>query len=144
MGRGTDRIIREGEAVSIGAAARYEGYASTARRMAVAGGFTARHVEYYEKIAAAQELAAENFRYGLPRNGIEKAVCDFFRKHGLFQYKIYSVAHGTGISECLEAEAFTMKSEGGIPKSIAMMLDVGLYNHPVFHGCSIENPLYHQ
>jgi Xaa-Pro aminopeptidase len=140
MGRGTDRIIQDGEVVSIGAAARYEGYASTARRMAVAGGFTRKHIEYYEKIAQAQELAAENFKCGLPRNGIEKAVCDFFRKSGLFQYKIYSVAHGTGISECLEAEAFTMKSVGLIPKNISMMLDVGLYNHPEFHGCSIENP----
>lgn len=48
MGRGTNRIIKKGELVSIGASARYEGYASTARRMAVAGGFSKKHIEYYE------------------------------------------------------------------------------------------------
>lgn len=140
MGRGTNRIIKKGELVSIGASARYEGYASTARRMAVAGGFSKKHIEYYEKVAKAQEIAAENFKYGLPKKGIEKAVCDYWKKLDLFKYKVYSVAHGTGISECLEAEAFTMNSEGTIPKNISMMLDVGLYNHPEFHGCSIENP----
>jgi len=140
MGRGTNRIIKKGEPVAIGASARFEGYASTARRMAVAGGFTKKYIEYYEKVAKAQEIAAENFRYGLPKNGIEKAVCDYWKKLDLFKYKVYSVAHGTGISECLEAEAFTIKSEGTIPKNISMMLDIGLYNHPEFYGCSIENP----
>jgi Xaa-Pro aminopeptidase len=140
MGRGTNRIINKGEPVAVGAAARYEGYASTSRRMMVAGGFTKEFIEYYEKLAKAQEIAAENFKYGLPKNGIEKAVCDHWKKYDLFKYKIYSVAHGTGISECLEAEAFTMNSQGTIPKNISMMLDTGLYNHPKFHGCSIENP----
>lgn len=140
MGRGTGRIIREGDPVSIGAAARFAGYASTARRMTVAGGFTQKHIAFYEIGARGQEIAAENFRYGAPRNGIEKAVCEHFKRYGLFQYKVYSVAHGTGITECMEAEAFTSNSPGTIPKNISMMLDVGIYFHPEFHGFSFENP----
>ena len=108
--------------------------------MMVCGGFTKKYIEYYEKLAQAQEIAAENFKYGLPKNGIEKAVWDHWKKLGLFKYKVYSVAHGTGISECLEGIAFTMQTSDPIPKNIAMMLDTGLYYHPEFHGCSIENP----
>ena len=140
MGRGTNKVIRNGEPVAVGVSARYEGYASTARRMMVCGGFTKKYIEYYEKLAQAQEIAAENFKYGLPKNGIEKAVWDHWKKLGLFKYKVYSVAHGTGISECLEGIAFTMQTSDPIPKNIAMMLDTGLYYHPEFHGCSIENP----
>lgn len=139
MGRGTNNVIRNGEEVCVGTAARYEGYASTARRMWVCGGFDKKHIDYYEQLAQAHDLAAELFVYGTPKNRIENAVCDFWRERNLLQYKMYSVAHGTGISECLEGIAFTSKTEDPIPKNLAMMLDTGLYCHPEFNGCSIEN-----
>jgi Xaa-Pro aminopeptidase len=139
MDRGSNKVIKNGEEVCVGTSARYEGYASTARRMWVCGGFDKKHIEYYEKLAKAQEIAAENFKYGLPKNGIEKAVWAHWKRLGLFEYKIYSVAHGTGISECMEGIAFTMKTEDPIPKNLAMMLDTGLYCHPEFNGASIEN-----
>jgi len=140
MDRGSNKVIEEGDPICIGTAARYEGYAATARRMAVAGGFSKKQINYYEKFAIAQEIAAEHYKYGLPKNGIEKAVIDYWKKQGLFKYKIYSVTHGTGIAECLEGISFTNKSEGTIEKNIAHMLDCGLYDHPEFGGCSIENP----
>lgn len=139
MDRGTNKIIRNGEEVCVGTAARYEGYASTARRMWVCGGFDKKHIGYYEQLAQAHDLAAELFVYGQPKNDIEKAVCNFWKERNLLQYKMYSVAHGTGISECLEGIAFTLQSEDPIPKNLAMMLDTGLYCHPEFNGCSIEN-----
>lgn len=140
MGRASDRVIKKGEPVKIGTAARYEGYSSTAQRMTVAGGFTQEFVDFYEIVAQAHEIGRDHFVCGQPRADLERAVCDFWKKHDLLKYKVFSSAHGTGISECMEGIAFTLQSTELIPKNCAMMIDCGLFDVPKFHGVSIESP----
>ena len=140
IGRGTNKVVRAGEMVRIAASARYEGYASTAARTVVAGGASREQAEFIEHVIKAHELAADKFICGGLEREVETAAWDYLKKHSLGQYQVYSVAHGTGITECLEARPITKHSEGRIPKNIAMMIDIGLYGHPKFYGAAIEDP----
>ncbi|GAH93117.1 unnamed protein product, partial [marine sediment metagenome] len=104
IGRSTNKVIKPGEFLSIGVSCRYEGYASVARRMAIAGGKgTKEQIEFLEHGLRAYELAVEKFIYGGLEKDVDLAVRNYFKQQNLAQYQIYSVAHGTGITECLEA-----------------------------------------
>lgn len=140
IGRGVNKKIEAGELVRIGYASRYEGYSSTAARSVVAGGATKEQAEFIDHSIRAHELAAGKYVYGGLEREVELAAWNYLEKHGLGRYQVYSVAHGTGISECLEARPFTKDSDGKIEKNITHMIDIGLYGHPKFHGASCEDP----
>jgi Xaa-Pro aminopeptidase len=53
---------------------------------------------------------------------------------------MYGVGHGIGLSECLEEKTATAVSDYEIPTGISMMLDIGLFHHPTFHGSRHEDP----
>jgi Xaa-Pro aminopeptidase len=140
IGRGTNKKIQAGELVRIGYASKYEGYSSTAARSVVAGGATKEQAQFIDHSIRAHELAAAKYVYGGLERDVELAAWNYLEEHDLGKYQVYSVAHGTGISECLEARPFTKHSEGKIEKNITHMIDIGLYGHPRFHGASCEDP----
>ncbi len=140
IGRGINKKIESGELVRIGYATRYEGYSSTAARSVVAGGATKEQAQFIDHSIRAHELAAEKYVFGGLERDVELAAWNYLSEHDLGRYQVYSVAHGTGISECLEARPFTKNSTGKIEKNITHMLDIGLYGHPKFHGASCEDP----
>ena len=141
IGRSTNKVIKPGEFLSIGVSCRYEGYASIARRMVIAGRKgTKEQIEFLEHGLKAYELSVEKFVYGALEKDVDLAARNYFKQHNLAKYQIYSVAHGTGITECLEARPFTQYNEGTIPKNIAMMIDIGIYGYPKLHGFAFENP----
>jgi len=141
IGRGTNKIIKSGELVSIRASCRYEGYASVTGRMVIAGGEgTKEQIKFLEHGLKAHELSVEKFFYGGQEKDVDLAARNYFKQHNMAKYQIYSVAHGTGITECLEARPFTQHSKGTIPKNISMMIDIGIYGHPEFYGFCFEDP----
>jgi len=141
IGRSTNKVIKPGEFISIGVSCRYEGYASVARRMVIAGGKgTKEQIQFLEHGLRAYKLAVEKFIYRGLEKDVDLAARNYFKQHNLAKYQLYSVAHGTGITECLEARPFTQYNEGTIPKNIAMMIDIGIYGYPKLHGFAFENP----
>ncbi|MCL4415280.1 MAG: M24 family metallopeptidase [Actinobacteria bacterium] len=134
IGRTGNKIIEKGDICIFGVSARYEGYSSAPGRTIVVGGANKGQVEFLEHALTAHALAVEKFVYGKPARDLDIVAREYYKKVGLAQYQIYSTGHGTGISEAFEGKAATRYSDYNFPKNIVMMIDVGLYGHPDYHG----------
>lgn len=140
IGRASPRIIRDGDLVMLGVSPRYEGYASALGRTVVAGRPTSEQDAFLDRGAEALELAAQALVPGRPARQVDLAARSHLEGHGLGRFHIYGVGHGIGLSECLEDRTATAVSDYELPTGIAMMLDVGLFGHPEFHGARHEDP----
>lgn len=140
IGRATNRIIEDGDLVLLGVSPRYEGYTSALGRAVVAGGATSAQAEFLDHGIRAYELATEQVRAGSPARNIDLAARNYLREVGLAAYHAYGVGHGIGLTECLEGKTATQVSDYDLPAGITIMLDVGLFGHPAFHGARHENP----
>ena len=88
IGRGTNKLITDGEMVRVAAAGRYEGYASTSARSVVAGGATKEQAELIEHSIKAHTLAAEKYVYNGIERDVEAAAWDYLANHGLGDYQV--------------------------------------------------------
>jgi len=139
VGRASNKIIRKGEIVLLGTSARFCGYSSTCGRTVVIGNPSKGQEEFLNHASNAYKLAVKALVYGAPQKNVDLAPREYLRKQGLDIYQLYSVAHGTGITECLEGEPFTQYCKGSIPNNLAVMIDLGLFNHPVYFGARLED-----
>lgn len=140
IGRASERRIQNGDMVLIGASPRFRGYASTVGRTVVAGAPSREQAEFLNHGAVALALAAKQLFVGNPARNIDLAARDYLKSVGLSSFHMYGVGHGIGLSECLEEKTATAVSEYDIPAGVSMMLDVGLFNHPVLYGARHEDP----
>lgn len=140
IGRARPKVIEDGELVMLGASPRYEGYTSALGRTVVAGTATAEQRAFLDHGAAALELAATALIPGRPAREVDLAARRYLAEHGLGSYHAYGVGHGIGLSECLEPRTATAASDYDLPNGVTIMLDVGLFGHPVFVGARHEDP----
>jgi Xaa-Pro aminopeptidase len=96
--------------------------------------------EFLNHGVIALGLARKQLFVGNPARNIDLAARDYLRTVGLEEYQVYGVGHGIGLSECLEEKTATALSDYDIGTGLAMMLDVGLFNHKKFHGARHEEP----
>jgi Xaa-Pro aminopeptidase len=140
IGRATPKVIRAGEMVMLGISPRVGGYASTLGRTMVAGGANADQRAFLEHGKSALELAVTALRCGAPAREIDLAARRYLVSVGLGEYHAYGVGHGIGLSECNELQTATAVSDYDVPPGITMMLDVGLFGHPLHQGLRHEEP----
>lgn len=138
VGRATNRRIGESEMVSIGVSPRLEGYTSTIGRTVVAGKALPEQVAFLDQGYRGMEIAVQHLRAGTPARELEEAVAAHFRDVGLHDYVAYSVLHGIGLTEVLDEKV--PRGEEPIAAGTTLMLDVGLFFHPRFHGLRHEDP----
>jgi Xaa-Pro aminopeptidase len=140
IGRATPKVIRAGEMVMLGISPRIAGYTSALGRTVVAGGANADQLAFLEHGESALELAAAALRCGAPAREIDLAARRYLASVGLGEYHTYGVGHGIGFSECKELKTATAVSDYNVPPGITMMLDVGLFGHPLHQGLRHEDP----
>ncbi len=140
IGRATPKSIRAGEVVMLGISPRIAGYTSAIGRMVVAGGANADQRAFLEHGETALELAVAALHCGAPAREIDLAARRYLATVDLAQYHAYGVGHGIGLSECKELKTATAVSDYNVPPGITMMLDVGIFGHPVHHGLRHEEP----
>jgi Xaa-Pro aminopeptidase len=140
IGRASERRVQTGDMLLIGASPRFRGYASTVGRTVVVGTPSLEQVEFLNHGVIALGLARKQLFVGNPARNIDLAARDYLRTVGLEEYQVYGVGHGIGLSECLEEKTATALSDYDIGTGLAMMLDVGLFNHKKFHGARHEEP----
>lgn len=139
IGRASKKRIEQGEPVLISVSARYEGYCSAVGRTLVAGGADVQQVAFLDHGLQAYELAAARLVSGQPARDVDVSARDYLIGVGLGDYHAYSVGHGTGLTECQEAEPCSKLSDYLLPRGIAAMVDVGIFGHPIHHGFRFEN-----
>ena len=140
IGRSTNRVIQRGDLVMLGVSPRFEGYTSALGRTVVAGGATAEQAEFLDRGIHAHELAISQLVVGKPARDVDLAARQYLGRVNLGQYHTYGVGHGIGFTECLEEKTATQSSDYDLPPGVAIMIDVGLFGHPVFHGARHEDP----
>ena len=140
IGRSANRVIEDGDMVMLGASPRFEGYTSALGRTVVAGSASPEQAEFLDHGIHAQALAAAKLAVGRPARDVDLAARDYLASVGLARYHAYGVGHGIGLTECLEERTATRASEYDLPSGITMMLDVGIFGHPVFFGARHEDP----
>jgi Xaa-Pro aminopeptidase len=139
IGNASRKRIEAGEPVLMNASARYNGYCSAIGRTLVAGGAGKEQVAFLDQGVRAYELAVARLRPGAPARDVDLAARDYLTAAGLGDYHTYSVGHGTGLTECQEAEPLGRHSDYPIPRAVAIMVDVGIFGHPVHHGFRFED-----
>jgi Xaa-Pro dipeptidase len=139
IGNASRKRIEAGEPVLMNASARYNGYCSAVGRTVVAGGANREQIAFFDHGVRAYELAAARLQPGTPACDVDLAARDHLAAAGLGAYHTYSVGHGTGLTECQEAEPLGRHSNYPIPRSVAIMIDVGIFGHPVYHGFRFED-----
>lgn len=140
IGRASNRRIESGDLVMLGASPRVDGYTSAVGRMIVAGTPTPDQLEFLDHGTHAFELATQQLVAGGPAREVDLAARRYLESVGLGTYHAYGVGHGIGLSECAEWKTATPQSDYDIPRGIAMMIDVGIFSHPQFHGARHEEP----
>ena len=125
---GSNKTINEGDLITISCCARWEGLNGLCGRTFVAGGKPNSDQEAFLAILEkAFQLALGHFKFGLPARDVDAIPRQFLRKQGLAPF--YSTAHNTGWTECMEGfGGFTSSSDYAIPKNIAHMIDIGVFN----------------
>jgi Xaa-Pro aminopeptidase len=140
IGRSTNRVIQRGDLVMLGVSPRFEGYTSAMGRTVVAGGATAKQAAFLDHGIHAHELAIGQLMAGKPAREVDLAARGYLNSVGLGQYHTYGVGHGIGFTECLEGKTATQSSDYDLPTGVAIMIDVGLFGHPLFYGARHEDP----
>jgi Xaa-Pro aminopeptidase len=140
IGRSTNRVVQSGDLVMLGVSPRFEGYTSALGRTVVAGKASAEQAEFLDHGIHAHELAINQLKVGKPAREVDLAARRYLNGVELGQYHTYGVGHGIGFTECLEGKTATASSDYDLPAGVAIMIDVGLFGHPVFHGARHEDP----
>jgi len=140
IGAASNKVIEEGDIVSLGVSPTFNGYHGIMRRTIRAGDYPTpeqrefiRAVEglYIVVIEAVKEAAEK----GLPSNFIDRQGKDYIKKLGLrtlsgelaTPHEPYTFIHNTGCSECQEGYgAVTPYTENPLGDQVALMIDIAL------------------
>ena len=140
IGRSSNRTIQRGDLVMLGVSPRFEGYTSALGRTVVAGGASPEQAAFLEHGIYAHELAITKLLAGKPARDVDLAARNYLTSVELGKFHTYGVGHGIGFTECLEEKTATQSSDYDLPPGVAIMIDVGLFGHPVFYGARHEDP----
>ncbi len=138
IGRAANRVVQQGDLVMLGVSPRFEGYTSAMGRTVVAGGAAPEQAAFLDHGIHAYELAIAQLVAGKPAREVDLAARCYLNSVELGQYHTYGVGHGIGLTECLEGRTATQSSEYDLPTGIAMMIDVGLFGHPILYGAGMR------
>lgn len=139
IGKTYNKIVKEGEIISIDIGCRYKGYAGHIGRALIIGKGTKEQINFLNMGIEAITAAGESIIYNTPMANMDKASNEVFRKYGYGRYDTYSCGHGTGFTDGMGEGSATQKSEGLWPKNIAMMADVSICGIPKLYGFRIED-----
>lgn len=128
--RASNKVIEEGDLVTISPGARYEGISSTVGRTVVAGGKPSpTQLELLEHGTKAYKEAIPHFRYGEVAKHVDLAARNYLKSVGLLPF--YSNVHNVGWTECMEGYGGAdSHSEWTYPKGVSLMVDVGFFGLP--------------
>jgi len=143
-------VIKMGDMVQMGFCPNYQGYKGISRRVVIAGEPSAIQQEYLDRISESYEKA-EKALYEVVENNLEPCIVDlaareYFTKLeiagiSMKDYHSYSIAHGTGLTECFEPTMIGPETKERLGSRIGIMLDFGSYgipHHEIPGGC-VEN-----
>ena len=96
-GTPTEKIIEEGDFVTMDYGAIYQGYHSDITRTVCVGRASDRQREVYARVLAAQELALTKIKPDVSGKSVDAAVREYLKKYDLAQYFGHGLGHSLGL-----------------------------------------------
>lgn len=129
IGRGTQKVIKDGDMIMAALAVQYEGYVATAEFPFVAGKATREQKDFLNVLFEAANTQLEYLKEGVVAGEMVKAVRNVFRKHKLEKYDVYPPMHGIGLAEA-ESPYPDEKAVYKFQDGMCVNSDISLFGHP--------------
>ena len=133
----TDRVIREGDFVTMDFGSTFNGYCSDMTRTVAVGYVTDEMEKVYNTVAEAQQKALDNIHAGLTGVACDAFARDVIKQAGYGDYFGHSLGHSVGL-QVHESPNFSPAYIKPIPAGTVMSVEPGIYLADQF-GVRIED-----
>ncbi len=125
-GVASDKIMQEGDLVTIDFGAVFEGYATDMTRTVALGNPGDSMLEIYEVVRKAQAEAAASIRPGMTGREVDMVARDIISAAGYGDYFGHGLGHGVGL-ETHESPLLNAKSEAVLEPGMVVTVEPGIY-----------------
>lgn len=133
----TDKVLEEGDFLTMDFGCLYRGYCSDMTRTVVIGNADDKQREVYETVLRAQQTAIAGIRPGMTGKEIDSLARHVIEEAGYGQYFTHSLGHSVGL-EIHERPNFSTKEEQVIEPGMVITVEPGIYIEG-FGGVRIED-----
>lgn len=133
----TDKVLEEGDFLTMDFGCLYDGYCSDMTRTVVIGKANDKQKEIYETVLRAQQTALAGIRPGMKGKEIDALARNVITEAGYGKYFGHSLGHSVGI-EIHESPNFSPKEEKVIEPGMVITVEPGIYIEG-FGGVRIED-----
>ncbi|WP_428909087.1 M24 family metallopeptidase [Niallia sp. Krafla_26] len=125
-GVATDKVIENGEFVTLDFGAYYQGYASDITRTIAVGNPSDQLKEIYQIVLNAQLRGLNGLKPGMSGKEADDLTRDYINEKGYGEYFGHSTGHGIGL-EIHEGPNLSMKSEYTLEPGMVVTVEPGIY-----------------
>lgn len=136
-GTASDKVIEDGDFVTMDYGCILDGYCSDMTRTVVIGKADSRQREIYNIVLAAQRTALDAVREGILCSEVDKAARDVIHDFGYGKFFSHSLGHSVGL-DIHEAPNFSPKSTQTVSAGNVITVEPGIYIDG-FGGVRIED-----
>jgi len=133
----SDRVIHEGDFVTIDLGAMHRGYRCDITRTVIAGKPSKKQQELFNLVLNAQKLGVESIHAGVKGKDADSSVREALSKAGYGEYFIHGLGHGVGL-DIHEPPSLSQTSEDTLAEGNVVTVEPGVYL-PKFGGVRIED-----
>ena len=136
-GRASEKIIEDGDFITMDFGCIYKGYCSDMTRTVVVGEASEKQKKVYETVLKAQEAALKAIKPGISGKDADKVARDIITEEGFGEYFGHGLGHGVGL-EVHEAPRLAPIGEKILRENMVVTDEPGIYI-PDFGGVRIED-----
>lgn len=136
-GEPTDKVIEEGDFVTIDMGAIVDGYCGDMTRTVAMGGISREQQEVYDIVLRSQRAGLAAVKTGAKCFDVDKVCRDIITEAGYGEYYIHGTGHGVG-REVHEAPTLNTKSDEVLAEYMPVTIEPGIYIPEKF-GVRIED-----
>lgn len=136
-GVASEKVIEEGDFVTLDFGCIYKGYCSDITRSFMVGKASDKMIEVYNVVKKAQMLALKKVKAGVKACEIDKVARDYITKKGYGKYFTHSTGHGLGV-EVHDPMAISSRNELVLEENMIITIEPGIYI-PSLGGIRIED-----
>lgn len=136
-GVASERVIQDGDLVTVDMGAKLAGYNSDMTRTVAAGTPSAEMKRVYNAVLEAEEAAVKAVKAGVRAADLDKLARDILTRHGLGEAFAHSLGHGVGL-EVHEGPGLRGTSEDVLQSGMVITIEPGAYL-PNVGGVRIED-----
>ncbi|MEH7456847.1 Xaa-Pro peptidase family protein [Bacillus sp. JJ1127] len=138
-GVATNKIIENGDMVTLDFGALYNGYCSDLTRTVAIGSYSKEFEKIYSIVLEALKRGTEAIRPGISAKTIDDVTRNHITDHGYGEYFGHSTGHGLGL-ELHEPLRLSQESKAILQEGMVVTVEPGIYI-PSWGGCRIEDDI---